>query len=623
MKSLHAFLYQVLDELGTMCSVSTTRDKKTIAGRVEHEGLSFFAISLANFGKGFQKSLDLGFVDHDQFQGFAFTGGLPRLLGGFLDRVFDRGTGRLLHEPDIDCIWAIRQITLMASKIELPVSESRQAAAIRAYVECESDVRKAEARLRDDTHGNLTMDFVRVSRLLWADLFSAVDLRVANGEIFPKHGPGATADRLQGNQKYAQVEWPRRLEGVFPCSDHLIPSHRHHGWLDRVDITEPGAERPVRIVTVPKTLKAPRIIGIEPTAMQYMQQAMHGAFVEEITRLDNLSMARGKTPYLDSLIGWHSQVPNQELARLGSIDGSLATLDLSEASDRVSNQLVRTMFRAHPHLAEAVDACRSRKADVPGHGIIRLAKFASMGSALTFPIESMVFMTIVMMGVERELNRQLTKKDVISLLGQVRTYGDDIIVPSRHAQSVISLLEAFGLKVGENKSFWNGKFRESCGKEYYGGHDVSVVKIRALLPPDRADVSRSQTWSPEMVSQVVSTVSLRNQLYLAGLWQSTRHLDDRLRRIIPLPTVLSSSAVLGRTSFLGYETQRSCASLHRPLVKGLRVKAVSPKNSIDDIPALLKCLAKRSDLPFADAEHLERSGRPNAVALKLGWATPY
>jgi hypothetical protein len=623
-KSLIAFLLEVLEDLGTQCSTSTIRDRQTVTARFEHEGLSFLSISLANFGKDLQKGLDQGFVTHDLFQGFAFTGGLPRFLGGFLELVFDRGTGRLLHQPDVTAIWAIRQFTLMASKIELPATERRQRSAFRNYVECEHDVKKATKRL-EASYGPLALAFRRLSRLLWADLFSAVDGRIAdNGtRISPKHGPGATADRLKGNKKYALVEWPRRLEEVFSSADHLIPNHRYYTYLDRIDIIEPGAERPVRIISVPKTLKTPRIIGIEPTAMQYMQQGLHVAIVEEIARLDNLAESKGLVPRLNSLIGWQSQVPNQDLARQGSIDSSLATLDLSEASDRVSNQLVREMLGPHPHLAEAVDACRSRKADVPGHGVIRLAKFASMGSALTFPIESMVFLTVVLVGIEQELNRRLTHHDIDLLVGRVRTYGDDIIVPAEYVHSVITCLEAFGLKVNVNKSYWNGKFRESCGREYYDGHDVSVAKVRSMLPADGTDVRKMHKWSPETVTSIVSTVSLRNQLYYVGLWNSARYLDNLLGEIIPLPTVSDTSSVLGRQSVLGYETQRLCKELHRPLVKGVKVRTKPSKNNIDGVPALLKCLAKRSDLPFADVRHLEYSGRPDAVTLKLGWAPPF
>lgn len=601
MKSLMLLWQEVANELATWCRTSTTLDYKTVQSRVGHEGESFLTITLPNFCTDFQNCLVEGRVDRNQFQGFAFTGSLPRFLGGFFDLVFDRGTGLLLDSPSVDAIYSIRQLTLMFGKILLPCSDARERAAIDGYIKCEQSVKETDARRGPQE----TEDFHRVSRLLWADLLSAVDNAVANYEILPKHGPGATADRLKGNQKYDQTEWTDRLEEVFPAGKFLLPNWSHLSNLDRIDWLEPGRERPVRVTLVPKTLKTPRIIAIEPTAMQYAQQGLLEAFEKAISAHDN---AR-------HLIQWSSNVPNQELARLGSLFGDLATLDLSEASDRVSNQLVRTMLRNHPHLGEAVDATRSRKAVIPaqfGGKTIRLAKYASMGSALCFPMESLVFMTVIFLGIEDVLRRPLTQNDIRSLWGQVRTYGDDIIVPVGYVHSVVSRLEAFGFRVNASKSFWTGNFRESCGKDYFKGEDVSVVRVRRVFPTQQSNAQ-----------EIISLVSLRNQLYKRGLWKTTRYLDDKVERLIPFPAVGPDSPILGRHTFMGHETQRMCPDLQIPLVKGMKVVSKPPVDHLEGAGALLKFFLKRSEEPFVDRNHLERYGRPESVDIKLRWASAH
>jgi len=439
--------------------------------------------------------------------------------------------------------------------------------------------------------------------LLWGNLFSKIDREIYDGEIVPRHGPGATADKLKGNQKFNQFEWPRRVEEIFPSGEFLFSS-----WSlffdneQSVDILEPGAERPVKVITVPKTLSSPRIIAVEPTAMQYVQQGILRSLVQNIRADDN---AR-------NLIGFEDQTPNQHLAEKGSTDQSLATLDLSEASDRVSNEHVRYLLRNHSHFAWGVDACRSRKARVPGYGVIRLSKFASMGSALCFPFEAIVFCTVIFLGIEQALNTQLTKEDVKSFFGRVRVYGDDIIVPVEYASTVVTTLELFGFKVNTNKSFWNGKFRESCGKDYYHGEDVSVVRVRELLPSQR-----------QHAREIVSTVSLRNQLYKAGYWRTVKWLDGKLERIIPFPHVAETSPVLGRHSFLGYETERLSFDHHRPQVKGMVVSTRLPDSVLDGPGALLKYFLNASDLPVTDKEHLLRAGRPVSVDIKHRWANSY
>jgi len=599
LKSLTLLWQEVANELATWCCTSTSRDFKTVSARVKDEGESFLTITLPAFCTDFQKSLASGKVDRDQFQGFTFSGSLPRFLGGFFDLVFDRGTGLLLDKPNIDAVYAIRQLTLMFGKILLPCSDARKDAAIEGYIKCEQSVKEADARRGPQK----TEDFHRVSRLLWADLFSAVDNSIANFEVVPKHGPGSTADRLKGNQKFNQTEWTDRLERVFPAGDFLLPNWKYLDNLNHINWLEPGQERPVRVVLVPKTLKTPRIIAIEPTAMQYAQQGILESFEKAMQGNDNAK----------HFIQWSSNVPNQELARLGSLFGDLATLDLSEASDRVSNQLVKVMLQNHPHLGEAVDATRSRKAEVPckdGKKVIRLAKFASMGSALCFPMESLVFMTVIFLGIEQELKRPLTASDITSFRGQVRTYGDDIIVPVRYVRSVVSELETFGFKVNASKSYWSGYFRESCGKDYFMGEDVSVVRARRVFPTRQSDAQ-----------EIISTVSLRNQLYKRGLWKTVRYLDDVVGRVIPFPAVGENSPILGKHNFTGYESGRMCSDLQIPLVRGMKVVSKLPSDKLEDAGALLKFFLKRSEEPFVDRNHLERYGRPESVDIKLRWAS--
>jgi hypothetical protein len=588
----------VLEESGTRCCTSTTRDFKRIARRVEHEGLSFLTIALPQFCEDLQKGLDKGVVETTSFSGFEKKGRLPTLLLGFTSQLFDTYTGVLVDEPSIEAIHSLRQITLLFGKVNLPCSDARVKAAFRKFIDCEQDVRRADAALPESAKA----EFVRVASIVFGDMFSFIDKTVYDGAIVPKHGPGSTADKLLGNQKYNQTVWTERLEYYFPHGEFLFPSFSHFLNEPEVDILDPGAELPVRVVAVPKTLKTPRIIAIEPTCMQYVQQGLMEVIVEGIQRDD----------ILGSLIGFDDQTPNQRMAKDGSVNSELATLDLSEASDRVSNQHVRDLFKYWPHLRDGVDACRSRKADVPGFGVKRLAKFASMGSALCFPIEAMVFLTIVLIGVSKARNTQVSRSFLNEMVGQVRVYGDDIIVPVDTVYSVVEQLEAFGLRVNSSKSFWTGKFRESCGKEYYDGTDVSVVRLRHMLPTQRKHV-------PELIG----TIAFRNQMYFAGYWKTCAFLDELIKGFIPFPIVEVTSPGLGRHSFLPSEGERECPDLQRPLVKAAVVSNRIPPSYLDGSGALLKCFLKRGDKPFADRNHLERAGRPKTVNIKLRWVPTY
>jgi len=630
MKSLMSLWSQLAIESASICRTSATADINTASRRIEDEGLSFLTITLPDLGKSIQKWIDQGEVGCiTSFK--TGRGRLPLFLGGFSSRVFDRHTGVLLDDPCVDSIIALRQLTLMYSKIELPCSSPRVRKAMRGYVECEQDVRQMD---KDFTDSDIR-DFQRMSTLLFSEVFTQMDRDIHYGQLLPKHGPGVVADKLTSNGKYQLRTWTRRLEEVFPSYEYLIPNLHFHEELDKVDILEPDTEMPVQVITVPKTMKTPRIIAVEPACMQYMQQAVRLCFMSAFER-DEL---------LQKLIGFDDQAPNQELAHSGSVDGRTATLDLSDASDRVSNQLVRAMVSKWPHLMAALDATRSRRADVPGHGIIRVAKFASMGSALCFPIEAMVFTTMIFLGIERSLNTTLTRKDINAFSDVVRVFGDDLIVPVDHVLSVVQTLEHFGARVGLDKSFWTGKFRESCGKEYFNGTDVSLVRVRQVLPSTTADAT-----------EVIATVALRNQLYELGYWRTTSWLDNLLRGMLKhFPRVGPASSVLGRVSFLGYDSQRMHPYLHSPLVRGYVVQAKAPSDVLGGMGALLKCLLKlEHDKPQGvldrhielvpcyrpgtlrengaslwappmgqDEKHLERSGRPKRVGIRLGWWPAY
>jgi len=632
-KSLTSLWSITAEELAVRCCTSATRDITTVASRVEHEGLSFLAITLADFGKATEKWLDQGFVVPSDVPAFGRKrrSGLPAFLQGFLGRVFDTSSGVLLEHPDVEAISALLQLTLMFSKIALPqegpsqgsstrvVSPRRERRAMLEYLECEQDVRRSDSLL-DEAY---MADFKRMSSLLFGDLFAKVDRDVHWLRLVPKHGPGAVADRLSSNAKWNLRTWTTRLQRLMPAESFLVPNSSFVGDMEReLNILEPDAEMPVRVITVPKTLKTPRIIAIEPACMQYVQQSLLACILSAVK----------EDGFLSRVIGFDDQEPNRRMACRGSLCGDLATLDLSEASDRVSYQHVRAMLEDYPELLWAVDACRSRKADVPGHGVIRLAKYASMGSALCFPFEAMVFLTVIFLGIQRELSTPLSRGALIKRYSeQVRVFGDDLIVPRDYVLSVVDELSVFGHKVNVDKSFWTGRFRESCGRMYYEGQDVSIVKVRAVLPTRRQDANG-----------VISAVSFRNQAYWAGLWKTAAWMDRYLEVLLKhFPNVAPTSPLLGRESVLGYQFQRLSPNHHSPLTKGYHVVAKAPSDPLDGPGALLKCLlrhpvalfglagqgrdARGTDIVAAnyDEEHLERSGRPEHVSIKLGWRSPF
>lgn len=315
-------------------------------------------------------------------------------------------------------------------------------------------------------------------------------------------------------------------------------------------------------------------------------------------------------------IGWLDQTRNRKLALRASKDRSLSTLDLSEASDRVSLRLVKDLIRFNEYFLGVTLAARSQSAELPTGERILLRKFASMGSAMTFPIESMVFWTIVVMAVCRSRGEYLPTKQTLSELQEdASVYGDDIIVPVKYTQSVMDTLELFGLKVNRSKSFTFSNFRESCGAEFYDGHDVTIIRARKGLPVNR-----------QHVEELTSFVAMRNLYANAyGPTDFVGVLDAHIERLIPFPVGTPETPALVKCS--QYETVSGVDYIAedeykwRTATQELLVRAVAPvyikkDDTLDGYGALLKALTT----PFQeDKNHLKRAGRPVSATLKHGW----
>ncbi len=596
MKSLMILWRMLALDMGERCTVDTHRDCQTVTDRTRSEGQSFLTITLPSYGKAFESWLDQGRVDPHSLTSFRRRKGLPVFLRGFLDLIFD-ADGVLVDSPSHDAVLAIRQLCGLFGKMHLPSSDERTNQAMVNYIQTDKEV---EEQSHEWTPERM-LAFSRMAHLLLGRVFDRVDSDITQCLLVPKHGPGATADQLMGNQKFS-MHWTWRLEKYFPSCDFLLPNPRYYPHLESVDFLDPGDELPVRVISVPKTQKTPRIIAIEPTCMQYAQQALARSLTDSLNR-DSIAKR---------FIRFNDQEPNQVLAREGSITGALATLDLSEASDRVSNKLAELITQRHSTLQGAVQACRSRQAGVRvGREVqtITLAKFASMGSALCFPMEAMVFLTVVFLGIEQSVGRRLSFSDVESFEGRVAIYGDDIIVPVDHVGPVIHALESFGFKVNSQKSFWTGKFRESCGKDYYDGTDVSYVKFRREWPDDR-----------QSVAEVVSLVSFFNQCNDKHYTQTSAWLRKQLRSLLgTFPKVSRDSAILGEWSDSDFDITRMHKDWQIPETRGYVVQVHLPENPLDGYRALLKCFLKEGEDPLSE-DHLLRSGRPSSVSIKMRMA---
>lgn len=201
--------------------------------------------------------------------------------------------------------------------------------------------------------------------------------------------------------------------------------------------------------TVPKTSEIDRCACKEPDLNMYCQKAV-GDFIRR--RLKRVG------------IDLNDQTVNQELARVGSLSGELATIDLSSASDSVTTQLVIELLPFE--WSSLLLDLRSPITYIDGVAHVN-EMISSMGNAFTFELESLVFWALV------RACAYFTRTS-----GRISVYGDDIICPSGLKDAVEATLEFFGFKLNQSKSFWEGDFRESCGKHWFAGLEVTPFYVK-------------------------------------------------------------------------------------------------------------------------------------------------
>ncbi len=593
-----------------LADVSDLRDLETIKSRVKDEGLSFLTIILPQFCKDFESSLACGYIDSNSFRNFKKLRAIPAFLRGMLSRIFDVETGRIYDENthtasnDVPSIVnCVRQICLAFKKVELACTSSRTSAAFESFIAIEQSFEMFSLPREDESY------FDSVSSVLWGNMLG--DLRL--DMLVPRHGPGATAEGISGNQKFLWQRWHERLEDYFPFLGNAYPIGAFESKdFEKLTFISQDQEQPVKVTPVPKTLKGPRIIAIEPVCMQFVQQSVSRYLMK---RLETFWLTSGH-------VNFHDQSINQIIAMNSSSSGLFATIDLSDASDRVPHSLALSMFRSNPDLRDLIDACRSTSAILPdGRLVSPLRKFASMGSALCFPVESMYFYTVCVAALLRKYNLPVTFRNVFFVTRNVYIYGDDIIVPTDAASTVLDYLQKYNCKVNTSKTFYSGKFRESCGVDAYDGRLVSPTYINALPPENRRQPSR-----------ILSCAATARLFERRGYRLTAHHLYSKVERLLgPLPQLPDNSPGLGRILSLHNSTpKRWSAVLQRFEIKAWCAVPVYRTDRLDGYAALNKSLLSLESKPrilnFLDSDSmidkstsLERSALYGAVAIKRRW----
>jgi len=409
----------------------TAADQSKIDQRVANEGLSFLTKGLPRLAKAFDKALACNIAFNPA--GFSKLSGstVPKFLGWLFLRIFDTN-GVLRKDVDVRAIAHVRQLLYLVYKLELPYAPETSKKVIDAFVATEQDLQTLQIDPKDKA--------ICIAR----KIITRTVGDLCPYSIEPRHGPGAVSTGEKGLKKADFARIYRSLEEVYPLTEYFFYSLSHVAdEVQHIESFETLDSGTAKVVLVPKDSRGPRLISCEPLELQWIQQGLMKILVE---RLESHWITAGHVNFTDQSI-------NQKLALEASKSGEWVTLDMKEASDRVSLDLVNQVF-CGTQILKGLIASRSSSTMLPDGRLITMKKFAPMGSAVCFPVESFVFyaLSVAIVSIYGSMRLADARKCVY-------VYGDDLIIHAKVYQHVLQHLPRFGLMFNPDKCCTEGSFR--------------------------------------------------------------------------------------------------------------------------------------------------------------------
>jgi len=598
--------------------VDVSRDYVRLSMLLNARGINLVLIDFPDVLKWLDESLKNGALSVSGLpttSGIARRSPVPKLFRGLYLRVFAK-SGVMLEDPDPTSIFYLRQLLALFKKYKKDCKDEFTSREVESFYETDlelprprldfdqaesfpfevtSSLKVCEMDNRDGSGTRSTSSADHVVQLIFDRAVSQLDLPDSNSAIH-RHGPGAVSIKIpEHSWKYHFHQWPESLNAYFPMEDHAISNYSEWSELQNLDTHNSVYSR---LCKVPKTARGPRLIAAEPVSHQWCQQALRKSLESMVS-----------SSFLSRCINFRDQGENQRLALEGSKTGQYATIDLSAASDRIGLKLVESVFRKNIPFLQRLAVSRSRyvyQNISSKHPMIhKLRKFSTMGSACTFPIQSIIFSCIAIAAIlirEGKNVYSVTNAAVNRAADRVQVFGDDIVVPNNCYDAVTGLLERYGMKVNLSKSCSTGKFRESCGMDAFNGYDVTPAYFTQFCDERK----------PE---SIVAMIEVSNNFFKKGLWKTSNILATMVPKHFRVQVPIDSGAV-GLGSYTPNVKLRYNHHLQRDEMQTVKLTSKQSVTKINDPSALLQWF---TEAPKPDTQW--ESGRRERVSLKirLGW----
>jgi hypothetical protein len=499
------------------------RDLATLRRRIDNEGQSFLTKTLPELAASLLQFLEFG---NAPFTGFKTRENVPVFLRGIFGAIIKETIDKRSNEYAQHVKYAYA-ISSLFKKLEGPYKSDALKAQWNDFVETDVQVGQVFEALINDQDAFSILESARHYAAEFAD---GIDIDEAS-EV-PRPGPGACATPVERHMRYQPHTVYRQHDRLLPYTEffysQLIGADVIAETYPRTCVDEPQA----KYLFVPKTAQKARGICAEENESQFLQQwlarvlrkQIHVKFDTYEECIDTYSYNRTRLPG-HCVLPLENQRQNATLARTSSRSRFYATIDMSEASDRISRDLVSWLFQDNVSLHNALMALSTKYIVPPKEACssnpLRTNKYAPMGSGLCFPIMSLVHYFLC-----KAIIKHFHKRSPEDIDSFISVYGDDIVVPSMYAETIYRELPKFGMKLNVTKSYYRSHFRESCGTHAYNGVIVTPVYVRRTLRKDRIGTQVSAVATEYLLLTsgfAYAARALRKHLAKCGIWQRVPH----------------------------------------------------------------------------------------------------
>lgn len=389
---------------------------------------------------------------------------------------------------DVDALRDLRQLLVFCYKAEYEPTPDQISAAETRFETCDESIGAWNSWFSQNSWRPI-FSYAR-------QLVSLVIHKIDWSEVIPSHGPGAVFPPCRPSEKSNFTSMYPTLQALYPWDKYFcaLPSFWVENMVANDSRIKDEQEIHCRLIPVPKDSRGPRLICVHPKESIWIQQGQRRKLERAI---NHHSLTRG-------CINFHDQTVNGKLALEASSSREYCTLDLKDASDRMSCHLVHYLFGdAYRWLSSS----RATKVTLSNGRVLTLEKFAPMGNCLTFPVQSLVFLSLVRAGIRYRYGTNCN---------DIYVFGDDIIFPSKFYEGALQGLTMGGFVPNIGKTFRHGFFRESCGVEAFRGIDITPLRLK-----------RQELVS---VSDAVSLCDLAKRLRRAGRERCASKIYSEVRK---------------------------------------------------------------------------------------------